>query len=269
MTTTVARARKYVGMEDLNRMSIEDARKAIIGNLITTYKDICKSYDLAQQKLNKNKVDVSKAKAEGDTSENAQYDTSLSELAFTTGNIIALKRQIENMSNIKEPTYMKENRSQYVDNEINILLKSSLNESAMSKYIASIFGTSFEGIVDATEEQLSQIIKYYNELPDEQVTENETKIVTRFVTYVQSMKIRPYNPCGMVMLYSAVRIQVLNSSSDERETYTFMLCPDGVSFAEYGIVALNSVIGSNILKKSINADVTINNKLSYKILEIY
>ena len=83
------------------------------------------------------------------------------------------------------------------------------------------------------------------------------------------MKIRPYNPCGMVMLYSAVRIQVLNSSSDEKEIYTFMLCPDGVSFAEYGIVALNSVIGSNILKKSVNADVTINNKLSYKILEIY
>lgn len=249
-------------MSQLNTMQLKDARDTIIQNIIS----IRESKDTEHNDAEKHYAEINEllehAKLDGDTSENSAYETALADLAVQSGTIRSIQRQKDAMAAIIEPTYVQKFRSKFAVNELLLSLEYYSENSEMAKYIYD-YVKEHGGIDNLDNSDAIVISDYYNSKVKE-LSDTDKDITVKFLRQLESQKVRPYNSCGKVTMYSCVRVEI------NGELYTIMIYPKGISYADNGIISVDTPIGANILgHEKTGEKITINSNLSYKIIDIY
>lgn len=251
----------------LNKMELKDARKAMIQNLIIRWNDLDKELD----KLNKSLVEyegkLKAAREDGDTSENSAYEQAINNLSTTIANIFKTQKLKYDMSLIKEPEFViATGADDYID--VIDTLRNTSETSVISQIVSRYLGGDLNKIATCTRDEMktlmakiNYIVEHGSDQFDYNTDEQEIVDILREVTY--NYKVRPYKPCGKVVLYSAVRVLVNDLVK------TFIICPDDVSYVYEGIIASNCELASNLLNGIVGDSNTIREGLKYTILEIY
>jgi hypothetical protein len=107
--------------------------------------------------------------------------------------------------------------------------------------------------------------KFVNYAGNDQV---DVELLRALTEFYKVASLPPYNTCGIVVLYSTVRLEM------NGDLYTYRIYPEGVSFIDIGVMAADSRVARVLLGKEVGAEVgiqhTSNSKvLTYKIVDIY
>ena len=251
----------------LNNMDLKDARAAMIQNLIIRWNDLDKEVDKLSKSLVEYEEKLKAAREDGDTSENSAYEQAINNLSTTIANIFKTQKLKYDMSLIKEPEFVIATGT---DNYIDVIdtIKNTSETSAISQIVSRYFGGDLNKIATCTRDEMKKLmamVNYIVENASEEINystdDQEIVEILKEVTY--SYKVRPYKPCGKVVLYSAVRVLVNDLIK------TFIICPDDVSYVYEGIIASNCELASNLLNGRVGDSNTIREGLKYTILEIY
>lgn len=251
----------------LNNMSLKDARHAMIRNLIIRWNDLDKELEKLNKSLVEYEMKLKAAREDGDTSENSAYEQAINNLSTTIANIFKTQKLKYDMSLIKEPEFvMATGADEYID--VIDILKNTRETSTISQLVFGFLDGDINKIATFTRDEmktlmakLNYIIMNASDKFDYNTEEQEIMDILKEVAY--NYKVRPYKPCGKVVLYSAVRVLVNNSVK------TFIICPDDVSYVYEGIIASNCELASNLLNGEVGDSNTIREGLKYTILEIY
>lgn len=256
-----------VSSSQLNNMSIEAARKAIIQNLISKWSNLDNELNSLSKLLVEYEGKLKAAREDGDTSENSAYEQAINNVSTTQANIYMTQKLRYDMSLISEPEFVSVTRASEYDDVIETL-KNMREISAMSELTFRHFNNDINKIATCSRAEMKSLMNKVRYLIanagdklDFNESEQEVVEILEEVTY--RYKVRPYRPCGKVVLYSVVRVEVNGT------THTLMICPDDVSYVHEGIIAANSELASKLLNGEIGESNTIRDGLRYTIKEIY
>lgn len=256
-----------VSSSDLNRLSMKEARKAIIQNLITKWATLDSDLNNLNQLLVEYENKLKAAREDGDTSENSAYEQAINNVSTTQANIHKTQKLKYDMSLITEPEFVTViNASEYDD--IIDILENTHGTSVMSELVFRHFDNDVKKLATCSRANIKEILRkayiLINNAQDKfDYNEGEQEIVGLLEKVLTSYKVRPYKPCGKVVLYSIVRVDVNGS------THTFMICPDDISYVHEGIIAANSELALNLLNGEVGDSNVIREGLRYTIKEIY
>lgn len=257
---------KVVELKELNSMSIQDARAAIIKNLIEERSKIDSALKELDSELTKYEEDLNKARADGDTSENSAFDTAIDNIASTQGRLYKYQQLQRELDNVTEPTYCEATSTSNVERFVNFV-SICKDRSMLCQVVEEYFNGDLTAINSKSRKELVSFCKVLDnvaQLEGDKFDLAEQEILETLKTFLRSAKPRPYVQCGVIVLYTTVRIDI------NGETYTLMVCPPGISFVTEGIIAADTEIGKRLLGKSdINVKQIVNAKLEFTIKEIY
>lgn len=251
----------------LNSMSIDKAREAIIQNLVTKWFSFDRELNDLSALLSEYESKLRMAREDGDTSENSAYEQAIDNLSSTQAKIHKTQKVKHEMSLITEPEFTRWTKKDDYEDIIEVLSKAR-STSLMAELAYRHFGGDIEKIITATRKEMKDLMRGCDVLIsnsgkgyDFTLDEQEIYEILREATY--DLKARPYKPCGKVVMYSVVRVDINGS------VHTFMICPNDISYMDEGIVAANSEIASRIMNNVVGEAHTIREGLSYEIKEIY
>lgn len=251
--------------DELNKLSLKDARDEIVKNLIGQQKVVRTRLDNLEREYAQYKGDYEKARAEGDASENSALDTAINNMSSAQASIYKNNKLLHDMECITEPEYVN-NTTSYDYSNVLRKLKQTEETSTISAAIKQKIG-NFDRIKEMSRTECVNLVKVLDSLwslPNFNQNETEEEMYLLVRKTLLESKQRPYRSCGKAVMYSAVRVSI------NGVVYTFMLCPDGISFVTEGIVSTDTILGNSILGSTVTGNHQILNKnLKYVILEIY
>lgn len=252
---------------ELRGMSIENARQAIVNNLILERTEIVHTLE---------QLDIEKAKFEGDlvgagtgdTSENSAYDTAISNIATTQGRIFKYQQLQREMDLVTEPEYVLATSTYNFDNFI-AKVEGTKDSVLISTLIYRFFNGDLNKIKTAPRSTMMELLKQVKKLiglasEGYVFNEGESDMYDDLNELIKDSKPRPYVPCGQVVMYSVVRADI------NGEEYVFMICPSGISFVTEGIIACDTEIGKRVMGETVTGvKQTVRDGLHFTIKEIY
>lgn len=256
-----------VKYNQLVTMGIKQAREAIVNNLVENWNSMEEELKSLTDELSIYEKDLSKARADGDTSENSAYDTAIDNVSSTQARIYETQKLQREMSLITEPEFVRLTRQSDYDDIIQVL-RNVKEESLISELTFRHFNGNIEEIKTASRQNLKSLLTKCEYLiknggEDYDFNLSEQEIYEMLKDVVKYQKPRPYKPCGKVVMYSVVRADV------NGEEYVFMVCPSGISYVEEGVIAANCELASKIMNNVVGESHTISDSLRYTIKEIY
>lgn len=238
---------------------------------------------------------------DGDASENAPLEQAIQNLKITTGDIVSVTNKYQRLDAIEDSKYLNAT----FDYDIIMQNIGSLSQDSLN-VICNVFGVSdYHDIPKAgmamSYEELSDALLKYDEyygtsmmeslkvdFPEDDpiwksrsAIENEVaarrsngllsleyRILTEFEEVKTMKQVPPYNYCGIVVMYSTVRLKLGD------RTFTYKIYPKGLSFIDDGVMAVNSRLGAAVMGKKKGDKVSIRHGshdtvLIYEIVDIY
>lgn len=257
---------------ELANMNLRDASEAISRALI-----------IEKSKLEEAKIALSeKEKAckqayiaanTGDSSENAPLDEAKKDLRMVSGEILVNLKVLQSLDDLEDVEYLVDTYD-YTDLESSVC---QLDEETF-KFLTTIFHGLSRGNVKEyfTSLSIDNLERYKDELLN-WITENKNAntldvFYNKLSDFFEVASMPPYNTCGIVKMYSTVRLEC--SNGDTTETMVYKIYPAGLSFLDIGIIAADSRVAKAILEKQVGDTVDIphaskNLHVLYKILEVY
>lgn len=256
-----------VNYTQLREMSIDKAREAIVSNLVINWNSMEGELKSLNEELSKYEKDLAKARADGDTSENSAYDTAIDNISSMQARIFETQKLQREMGLITEPEFVRQTHHSDCDDIIRVL-KDVRDGSLISELTFRHFNGDIEKLRTATRQNLNELLKKCDYLIsndgkgyDYDLSEQETYEMLKDM--IINHRLRPYRPCGKVVLYSVVRAEVND------EDYVFMICPPGICYVEEGVIAANCELASKIMNNVVGDHHVIRDGLRYTIKEIY
>lgn len=248
----------------LNTMDIKQARDTIIKSLIEKRFLIDHEITAEENKKEEYKNSLNRAKEDGDTSENSAYETAIDNIAISEGRIMNLLLQRDQLNAIREPEFVIQTHSQNYS-EFKSLISSMKDESGFAALILEALDNDIENADTISKAKLSELKRTLDILTTtDAYNETEVAIYESFINDFYDLKPRPYISCGKPLMYSAIRANV------NGDVYTFMICPEDISYVTDGIIAANSLLGASILREmKVGEKVKIHDSIEYTITEVY
>lgn len=286
--------------EYLNGISLQEASAAISRALIEERISLKKQKAELEELRQKYQNDYIVAN-DGDLSENAPLEQAIQNLKTITGDIVSVVKKSQSLDKIDDSVYVMATYDYDV-----ILMDIDAMSADSKRVLFSIFGiTELGGLPDRirdmeTEELLAAVLKfdeYYadcmtniirNEYPDgdlvwksrvklsevvdkklkDGVMAAEYKVLSDF-EHIKSIKaVRPYNYCGVVVMYTTVRLNL------DGRRFTYKIYPKGLSFIDDGVMAADARLATALLGRHVGDTVSIRNMskgkiINYIVEEIY
>lgn len=284
----------------LNSVTLKEASDMISDTLINERLSL-KERRNQLEKLKEKYQDDYIAANDGDARENAPLEAAIENLKNVTGDIVAITKKYQSLDAVEDSRYL--NATYDYDGLIETVSGLSPDSSRVFFQIFGVTGieeflTVIRGIsLEQLNEAILKFDEYYgitvmNNLKvdypeDHQIWKSrmlleqtviarrtggelamEHKVLTD-LGHVRSMKaMPPYNYCGIVVMYSTVRMRMGGN------LYTYRIYPKGLSFIDDGAMAANSRLATAIMGKKKGDVVTIRHAsrdtlLSYEIVDIY
>jgi transcription elongation GreA/GreB family factor len=258
---------KTIESTQLNKMSMKEARNAIVQNLINRWSSIDESLESLSKSLVEFENKLKAAREDGDTSENSAYEQAINNVSMTQANIHKTQKVKYDMSLIAEPEFVA---ATHMDDYIDVIdtLTNMREVSAMSELAFRHFENDISRIATCSRAEMKKLMFKVNYIISNggdsfDYNESEQEVVELLKEITTKYKTRPYKSCGKVVLYSVVRVEVNDTM------HTFMICPDDVSYVREGIIASNSELASKLLNGEVGDSNIIREGLRYTIKEIY
>ncbi len=238
---------------------------------------------------------------DGDSSENAPLEQAIQNLKTITGDIVAVVKKSQTLDKIEDSVYVTAvydydkivmDTSAMSPDSIRVLLNIFEIESidklpdrikSMSKddlfqavvQFDAYYGQTMANIIRSEYPEGDDIWKSRAALSsvvdgklNEGVMAQEYKVLLDF-EHIKTMKsVRPYNYCGVIVMYTTVRLDL------DGRVFTYKIYPRGLSFIDDGVIAANARLATALMGRHVGDVVSIRNSskgqiLNYKVLEIY
>ena len=231
---------------ELSNMSLEDASKRI------SYALIEKKYDLVEKK---------KALSAKEIKYKEDY------VNANTGDAS------ETMDNLEDVVYLVATYD-YMDIEVVLSQLSAENFNALQQCFEGIPHTNVKEYF--TSLSIEEILRKCEQFMAWVMVNNPDGayniLIQKIADLYEVASMPQYNKCGIVKIYSTVRLKYSGNGSEE--IMTFKIYPKGLSFLDIGIIAADSRLAQAILEKEVGQQVYImhaSKKINvlYEILDIY
>ena len=257
---------------ELINMDLREASKAISRALIVEKSKLEQAkIDLAEKEKKCKQAYI--AANTGDSSENAPLDEAKKDLRMVSGEILANLKVLQSLDDLEDVEYLiatydytdlESAVHQMDDDTFNFLttIFNGLSRVNVKEYFTSLSIDNLESYKDellnwiTENKNVNTLDVFYNKLSD----------------FFEVASMPPYNTCGIVKMYSTVRLECSNGGTTE--TMVYKIYPAGLSFLDIGIIAADSRVAKAILEKQVGGTADIphaskNLHVLYKILEVY
>lgn len=286
--------------EQLNGMSLQEASSAISRALIEERMSLKKQKAELEELREKYQNDYIIAN-DGDSSENAPLEQAIQNLKTITGDIVSVVKKSQSLDKIDDSVYVMAT----YDYDVLLMDIDAMPEDS-KRVLYNVFGINGTAEIPnrilelETDELLDCICKfddYYadrmlsimqSEYPENDevwksrvklyaavdkklkvgVMATEYKVLTDF-EHIKAVKaVRPYNYCGVIVMYTTVRLDL-----DGRK-FTYKIYPKGLSFIDDGVMAADARLATALFGRHVGDTVSIRNMskgkiISYTVEEIY
>ena len=256
----------------LNNVSLEEASRLISKELIGKKLELMETRDKYYKERKQYESDYVAAN-DGDSSENAPLEAAINNLKMITGDIAANEAVIQSLESIEDKEYLigtfDFNDIEDAFNFLNNLDKKSILEIYQIES-GDVFVNGIKNI------EISELVEKLNKHFEYNQTTNSSKsqlLFNKIKSYYDVLNKPKYNYCGLVVIYTTVRLR-LSRGNSEPEVLTYKILPSGLSFLDIGAIAANSRVAQAVLGKQKGDVVTIQHssgkmRLQYEILDIY
>ena len=257
---------------ELSNMSLEDASKRISYALIEKKYDLVEKKKALSAKEIKYKEDYVNANT-GDASENAPLDEAKKNLRNVAGDILENLKILQTMDNLEDVVYLVATYD-YMDIEVVLSQLSAENFNALQQCFEDIPHTNVKEYF--TSLSIEEILRKCEQFMAWVMVNNPDGayniLIQKIADLYEVASMPQYNTCGIVKIYSTVRLKYSGNGSEE--IMTFKIYPKGLSFLDIGIIAADSRLAQAILEKEVGQQVYImhaSKKINvlYEILDIY
>lgn len=246
-------------------------------------KEISRALIVEKSKLEQAKIDLAEKEKKckqayiaantGDSSENAPLDEAKKDLRMVSGEILANLKVLQSLDDLEDVEYLIATYD-YTDLESAI---NQMDDNTFS-FLTSIFdGLSKVNVKDYFMSLSIDNLESYKDQLLNWITENKNEntldvFYNKLSDFFEVANMPPYNTCGIVKMYSTVRLECSNGGTTE--TMVYKIYPAGLSFLDIGIIAADSRVAKAILEKQVGGTADIphaskNLHVLYKILEVY
>lgn len=289
-----------LNQEYLNSINLEDASRKISESLINErirLRDRKIELESARVKYQDDYIQAN----DGDARENAPLEQAIQNLKTITGDIVSVTKKSQNLDKIEDSIYV----SAVYDYDVLLsdvrmmspdsirVLYDVFNIKDISELKDAIIAMSYDDVVKSVllfdeywGATMANIIK--SEYPadsdvwksrsmlesvvdqklDEGVLSSERQVLADF-EHIKEMKAIPsYNYCGVIVLYTTVRLDL------DGRLFTYKIYPKGLSFIDDGVMAADSRLATALIGRHKGDIVSIRHAskgkiLNYKVVDIY
>ncbi len=288
--------------EYLNTLSLEQASKEISEALIKeriTLRDKITELEKLREKYQGDYLEAN----DGDSSENAPLEQAIQNLKVTTGDIVSATEKSQSLDRVEDADYV----TAVFDYSLIITEVKNLEPESLSEFLktfgitqpeefANVIRTmDYNEVCDKIEQfevyyidkmtaiieqdnpkdspvwkSKNELAKVANSLVSQGVLSQEHYVLILLNDVKKMKKVRPYNCCGRVVVYSTVRLRL----GDQR-MFTYKIYPKGLSFIDNGIMAANSRLATALLGRYKGETVRVRGLsgsqqvLNYEIVDLY
>lgn len=259
-------------VSELSSMNLEDASKAISHALIEKKSILIKKkHDLADDE--KKYKDAYILHNDGDASENAPLDEAKKNLRTVAGEILGNLKVLQTLEDLEDVDFLiatfdytdiKSIIEQLSGNDVMRLAEvfPGLEINNVESYFTSL---SIEDVAARCERFLSWVAS-------NNVNGVYNILISKIEELYEVASMPQYNTCGIVKMYSTVRLKC--SQGTDESIMTYKIYPAGLSFLDIGIIAADCRVAQAILEKEVGNKVDIKHaskdmNVVYEILEIY
>lgn len=289
-----------LSQEQLNSMSLKEASELISSSIIAERNKLsAKKREL--EDLQEHYKEVYKHANDGDASENSALEIAIVDMKTNTGDMVAVIKKIQLLDGIEDASFIMAtcdftsivNAVNQLDDRGRSKLMEAFEISDISEFQQRLVNMSYkqycsavvnfdkywadlisESIMDIYgREQFSkmthaEIDRCVNEVTLNGLRATERLVITELDNFKTLKVIPKYNHCGIVVLYSTVRVRLLG------KTFTYKIYPKGLSFIDEGVIAQNSRLATALMGRKVGDIVSIHHSsngsmLDYEIVEIY
>ena len=257
---------------ELVNMTLKDASQAITRALIRE-KSILEENKVALAEKEKKCKQAYIAANTGDSSENAPLDEAKKNLRMVSGEILANMKILQSLNDLEDVEYLRSTYD-YTDLEVAIQQLDDTSFSILSNIFIGIGRVNTKGYLislstDNLESYTQKLLDWISVNKDITTFDN---LYNKLMNYYEVATMPPYNTCGIVKMYSTVKLECTNGNNVS--TLVYKIYPAGLSFLDIGVIAADSRVAKAILEKQAGDTVEIphaskNLYVLYKILEIY
>lgn len=254
---------------DLNGVSLHQAAEMISNALIVEKSNLERIKVELQAEKKKYEEDYVTAN-DGDSSENAPLEAAINNLKFVTGKIASNAKVIQTMEGLEDAHYLREtfDFSELVD------ALSKLKEDSLIKLRELLKFSSIEESIKVLKtikrDDLESAIKDYSDwfMATKGLNESDSLCLSKLLSYFEVAKKPKYNTCGIIVLYTTVRLKLGD------RIMTYRIYPKGLSFIDIGVMAADSKVAQALMGKTKGDSITIQHTskktvLRYEIVDIY
>lgn len=284
----------------LNSLSLADASAEISLALIKERISL-KEQKAELEKLKEKYQHDYIAANDGDASENAPLEQAIQNLKTITGDIVAVVKKSQTLDKIEDSVYvtavydydmiMMDSEAMSPDS-IRVLndvfsidslsgLPDRIKEMSRDDLVQAViqfdayYGQTMANIIRSEYPEDSDVWKSRKALSDvvdgklnAGIMAQEYKVLSDF-EHIKAMKsVRPYNYCGVIVMYTTVRLDL------DGRMFTYKIYPKGLSFIDDGVMAADARLATALMGRHAGDTVSIRNSskgqiLNYKVLDIY
>lgn len=256
--------------ELLNSKPLQEAADYISEQLVNKKANLEEQRELLIARRSKYEEDYIKAN-DGDSSENAPLDEAKKNLRLVTGEIVDNLQMLARLESLEDAKYLRrtydfsEIKGHFATQTGNLVpfIKQKFQTLDPNDFVYKIKNNFDEASLT---NMLDEMIKEAN---DPEPESNEYKLIKSLLDYLLVLRKPDYNHCGIVVMYSTVRIK-----SSVHGVHTYKIYPGGVSFLDMGILAANSRVAEAIMGGKVGTKVDITNNsnrqtITYEIIDLY
>lgn len=286
--------------EYLNSISLEEASAAISRALIDERISLKKQKAELDELRAKYQNDYIVAN-DGDSSENAPLEQAIQNLKTITGDIVAVVKKSQSLDKIDDSIYVKSvydydivvmDAAAMPPDSVRVLcdvfdiqsveqLPDRIKEIPVDDLLSCVmrfdeyYGQTMANIIREEYPEGDDVWKSRKALSDavdeklrSGVMAQEHKVLLDF-EHIKTMKsVRPYNYCGVIVMYTTVRLNL-----DGRK-FTYKIYPKGLSFIDDGVMAADARLATALMGRRVGDTVSIRNSskgqiLNYIVEDIY
>lgn len=247
-------------LSELNKLSLEDARKEIIKNAAEQKKKLEDEIANYKSRLEEAFRSMNKARADGDASENASLDDARKNVSQNQTAITACQERLDDFETITDRDY----RLYEFDEE---LFYQHLNSGT------SEFAQEFKSLVAQFDNMRSfssfKFKNLYNKYCQAKgMSTDDLDLLEDLRKLNYCLQYNSYNSTGLVLMYSAVRVEV-SVQGKQPEIITAVCFPGQVSNIEQGILSVETLLYKLIVNSDMQHPIKRYNNIQYTIKDIY
>lgn len=287
--------------EKLNSMSLEEASVYISECLINERLALQNKYKELESLKAKYQEDYLIANADGDRRENAPLEKAIENLKVNDGDLQKVGSKSKSLDNIEDVMYL----SATYDYDILVDLLTHMKDEDLKLIYVNLGVSStadfVQSLKDGDEDYIKKCINEFDMCYGKKMVEAiiqdvgrenvkftdskwiedketslrksgkalaEYRTLMEIYNILEIKEVRPYNNCGIITMYSTVRLRL------DGTVMTYKIYPKGLSFIDIGVIAADSRVASAIMGKRLGDRISIQHLAKdvmqeYEIIGLY